>query len=164
MIGINYENLDLDRTNTFLNKVEAHWLNGRRVTVLGTSMGGYWAHVFGHRVGAGAIVMLNPVIDPKQQLKKYAGKETQNRRRVHTFTVEGRAIQRYARLAPKNRDAIPTLVLLATDDARLDYRKALKMFDGQENTTVKIYPKGRHTLNLRQHPARAAILEFVSKR
>lgn len=164
VIGINYETLDADRTAAFLEEVEARWLEGRRVVVVGTSMGGYWAYLFGNRVGARAIVMLNPVVDPARQLAKYVGKQTVNRRRARSFTVDGAAIQRYAPLQPPPRGAIPTLVLLAADDARLDYRKALRLFDGRTNTTVTVYPKGGHNLNLRTHPARAAIVEFVSQR
>ena len=163
VIGINYETLNLDRTTAFLDDVAATWLKGRRVFVLGTSMGGYWANRFGNRVGANAIIMINPVIDPAQQLSKYVGKDASNRRRARTVTVEARQIERYEPLAKRARGKVPTLILLAADDARLDYRKALSLFDGQANATVRVYPDGGHTLDLRTHPARAAIVDFVEK-
>lgn len=163
VIGINYETLNAERTRAFLAAVEARWLKGRRVVVLGTSMGGYWANLFGHRIGAEAIVMLNPAINPARQLAKYVGQEATNRRRRQIYTVDAAALQSYAPLNPKPGSAIPTLVLLAADDSRLDYRKALKLFDGRENVTVRVYPEGGHSLDLRTHPARAALLDFLSK-
>ena len=75
VIGINYDPLNVGGTLEFLNNVHEEWLTGRNVTVLGTSAGAYWANLFGHRIGAQKIILLNPVTDPVRQLGKYIGLE-----------------------------------------------------------------------------------------
>ncbi|MDD9902598.1 MAG: hypothetical protein OXT06_03425 [Rhodospirillaceae bacterium] len=163
VIGINYETLNVDGTNACLDDVETRWLKDRRVVVLGTSLGGYWAYRFGNRIGARAIVMLNPVVDPARQLAKYIGRTLSNARRQRRFAVDAQSLVRYGPIAPKPRNTIPTLVLLAADDARLDYREASEIFGGAASATVTVYPRGGHTLNLREHPARSAIETFLSQ-
>lgn len=163
VIGLNYDPLDIERTRGFLDDVEKRWLRGRRVVVLGTSMGGFWANIFGHRVAAEKIVLLNPVVDPSRQLAKYAGETTTNQRRARTFSVEASAIQHYESIKSEFRVDIPTLVLLTADDERLDHRLAEEMFTGKKDATVVVFPEGGHTMNLRNHRARAAIVDFVSR-
>ena len=163
VIGLNYDPLDIERTRAFLDNVEKRWLRGRRVVVLGTSMGGFWANKFCQRIGAKTIVMLNPVTEPARQLAKYAGIQVTNQRRARSFLVDGAAIQRYANIVPVTPDGIRTLVLLTADDGLLYYRLAWDVFTGKKDATVIVFPEGGHTMNLRVHPARAAIVEFVSK-
>jgi len=161
VIGLNYDPLDVEHTRSFFDGVEKRWLRGRRVVVFGTSMGGFWANIFGHQIAAEKIVMLNPVVDPPRQLAKYVGEVTTNQRRARMFSVKASAIQRYETIKPEFRLDIPTLVLLTADDERLDHRLAEAVFTGRKDTTVAVYPEGGHTMNLRNHPARAAIVDFV---
>ncbi len=162
VIGINYDPLDIERTLAFLDAVEEKWLKGRRTVVLGTSFGAFWANVFGDRIGAQKIVLLNPVTDPTRQLSKYAGEQATNKRRAQSFFVEAAALERYASLNGVKRNGISRLVVLCADDDALDFRDALEFFVGKENTTIIVYPNGGHTLDLREHAARAFIVDFVS--
>ena len=162
VIGINYDPLDIERTLAFLDAVEENWLNGRRTVVLGTSFGALWADVFGHRIGAQKIVLLNPVTEPTRQLSRYVGKQTTNRRRAQSFVVEAAALERYACLNATEPNRISRLVVLSADDDALDFRDALDVFAGKQKTITIVYPDGGHTLDLRKHPARASIVEFVS--
>lgn len=47
------------------------------VVLVGTSLGGYWASVTGKKLGIPA-VLINPVIQPQQILKKHIGMELEN--------------------------------------------------------------------------------------
>ena len=90
VIGVNYDPLDIDRTLAFLDTVGETWLKGRNTTVFGTSLGAFWAELFGKRIGAQKIVLLNPVTEPRRQLSRYIGKEKTNKRRVQTFRSKPR--------------------------------------------------------------------------
>ena len=162
VIGINYDPLDIERTLAFLDAVGEKWLKGRRTGVLGTSIGAFWANVFGHRIGAQKIVLLNPITEPARQLSKYIGKLATNTRRAQSFLVESAALKRYASLNGRIHNGLSRLVVLSADDDVLNFRDALDVFVGKENTIVIVYPDGGHTLNLRKHPARASIMDFVS--
>ncbi len=162
VIGINYDPLDIERTLAFLDAVEEKWLKGRRTVVLGTSFGAFMADVYGHRIGAQKIVLLNPVTEPARQLSGYVGKQASNNRRAQSFLVEAAALERYTSLNANELDGISRLVVLSADDNVLDFRDALEVFAGKQKTITIVYPKGGHTLDLRKHPARAFIVEFVS--
>ena len=164
VIGVNYDPVDIERTLAFLDDVGEKWLKGRRTVVLGTSIGALWANVFGHRIGAQKIVMLNPVTEPARQLSKYVGKQAMNERRAQPFLVEAAALERYASLNTSEPNGISRLVVLSADDDVLDFRDTLDVFAGKQKTTIIVYPNGGHTLDLRKHPARAFIVEFVSSR
>ncbi len=163
VIGINYDPLDIERTLAFLDNVGENWLKGRRTVVLGTSVGAFWADVFGHRIGAQKIIMLNPMTEPARQLSKYVGKQATNKRRAQSFLVEADAIERYTSLITTEPNGISRLVVLSADDDALDFHAALDVFAGKQKTTIIVYPNGGHTLDLRKHPARASIVEFVSR-
>lgn len=162
VIGVNYDPLDVERTLDFLDAVEEKWLKGRSTTVFGTSLGAFWANAFGSRIGARKIVLLNPVTEPARQLSEYVGQQATNERRAQSFLVEAAALERYASLNGRERNGLSRLVVLSADDDELDFREALNVFAGGQSTTVVVYPDGGHTLNLRKHPARAFIVDFVS--
>ncbi len=105
---------------------------------------------------------LNPITEPTRQLSKYVGVQATNKRRAQTFLVEASALERYASLNAIERNGIPRLVVLSADDEELDFRDALNVFAGREKTITMVYPDGGHTMDLRKHPARASIVEFVS--
>jgi predicted esterase YcpF (UPF0227 family) len=162
VIGINYDPLDIGRTLEFLNAVEKKWLRGRSVVVLGTSAGGYWANYFGHHIGAKKIVLLNPITNPITQLRKYVGVPSKNKRRIQKFFVKAESLKAYEGFKDIKQTTIPRLVILTADDKTLNYRKAINFYAGNKNTKVIVYPTGGHTLNLRKHKARAAIIRFVN--
>ena len=162
VIGINYDPLNVGGTLEFLDNVHEEWLTGRNVTVLGTSAGAYWANLFGHRIGAQKIILLNPVTDPVRQLGKYIGLESKNLRRDQSFVVTVEQLAAYKTIGKVNTKGIPRLVILSADDKLLDYRDALDMYAGASKTTIILYSGGGHTINLRKHRARAAIVDFIS--
>ncbi len=106
--------------------------------------------------------MLNPVTDPARQLARYVGKQARNKRRARSYLVEAAALERYGSLRTPVPNGFARLVVLSANDDVIDYRAALGLFGGQQKTMTIVYPEGGHTLDLRKHPARASIVEFVS--
>lgn len=161
VIGVNYDYLDPAATLKNLEKFHETHLKGRSVTVVGTSLGGFWAEYFGTRIGAEKIVLLNPVSQPTVQLIKYAGTEHLNPRRKLTLSVSKDQIMSYAPLEKDGTSAPTRLLILAKDDDKLDYRIALKHYGEKAGTTVKLYDEGGHSINLKKHPAAKFIAAFV---
>lgn len=161
VIGVNYDPLDVPATVAFLDAVNEKYLKGRKVTVLGTSVGGFWARYFGNRIGAHKVVLLNPVVDPRRQLERWVGKVRKNRRRKQSVRVTRAGLEGYGAI-PMRRDRDPrTLLILSADDKVLDPYLAKKTFATSSNVELTWYQTGGHTINLRKHPALERIRAFV---
>ena len=161
VIGVNYDPLDVPATVRFLDAVKEKYLKGRKVTVLGTSIGGFWAWYFGNRIGAYRVVMLNPVVDPRGQLGKWVGKIKKNRRRKQTIHITREKLDGYGGIRMR-RDRDPrTLLILSADDKVIDPYLAKKTFETKSNVELTWYRTGGHTINLKTHPALDRIREFV---
>ncbi len=160
VIGVNYEWFEVERTRDQLDALAAGWLAGRDVTVVGTSLGGWWADWLANRIGARAILS-NPVTDPAEHMMKYAGRAYESARRARTYRFTGAEIARYAALAVEPDPGVPVLVVLTEDDDRVDHRKALALYGGRANATVRVWPTGGHTVDFRSHPAREVVRAFV---
>jgi predicted esterase YcpF (UPF0227 family) len=161
VIGINYDPLDVPATVKFLDAVKKKYLVGRKVTVLGTSLGGYWARYFGNRIGAYRVVLLNPITSPRVQLKKWVGMTRVNTRRKRAVRVTRDQLDAYGEV-PKFRGLRPrTLLILSADDKAIDPHMARKKLASQPNVELAWYRTGGHTINLRKHPALARITKFL---
>ncbi len=160
VIGVNYEWFEVARTRDQLDALAAGWLEGRDVTVVGTSLGGWWADWFANRIGARA-VLSNPVTDPAAHMLKYADVEYESVRRARSYRFTAEEVARYGTLEVVRDAGVPMLVVLTEDDDRIDHRKALGLYDGRPNTTLRVYETGGHTINYRKHPARDVVRAFV---
>ena len=163
-MGINYDYLDPAGTAVHLEAFAREQLKGRRVTVFGTSLGGYWANRFAQSIDAHAAVVVNPVIEPVSWIAKYIGKTKHNPRRDVDFTASAADQREYAALEKVPDRAIRRLVVLTRDDKRLDFRIAEEHYQGRSGAQVTIFANGGHTLNLKKHPARDTIRRFVYER
>ena len=160
-IGVNYDYFAPEKTMAFFEEVRRTHLEGRRVTVIGTSLGGFWALYAGDKLGAEKIVAINPVSAPERFLMKYAGTTQKSSRRAISFKVSASDVRSYGPHPLKNRMPVPTLLVLTKDDDRLD-PISIKSFLAQDpNTTAILYETGGHTINLKKHPARDAIAAWV---
>ncbi len=160
-IGVNYDYFAPEKTMAFFEEVRRTHLQDRRVTVIGTSLGGFWALYAGEKLGAEKIVALNPVSAPERFLMKYVGTTQKSSRRDISFKVTASDVRSYGPHPLENRMPVPTLLILAEDDDRLD-PLSIKSFLAQDpNTTVILYETGGHTINLKKHPARDAIAAWV---
>ena len=128
-LGINYSPLDVAGTQAFLRRVHTEHLQGKRVVVLGTSLGGFWARYFGHIIKAHKVVMLNPMIRPEQQLAKYIG------------TKHG--------IDASNMSGPKSLLIVTRDDDRQPAEAAMQALQGTPKLTVRMYEAGATPLTLK---------------
>ena len=160
-IGINYDPLDVDRTLSFLDDVINTHLKGRNVTVLGTSLGGFWARYLGVKVDAERVVLLNPVLHPAEHMMRYAGTSRENRRRVQHHEITAAKLSGYKKVSARKFSGPNTLLVVTEDDGRVDHKVALQLLRDEPNLTVQAYARGGHTINLKKHPALKRIAQFV---
>ncbi|MGB0505525.1 MAG: YqiA/YcfP family alpha/beta fold hydrolase [Pikeienuella sp.] len=160
-IGVNYNYFDIEGTKVLLEKLAAEELAGRNVTVFGTSLGGFWADWFGRHIGADQIVMINPVPKPSEEMAKHVGITEESTRRAISLTTTAEQVAGYTALEDGGHADIPTLLILTRDDDALDYRLAEQRFAGRPGLQLVMFDEGGHTLNLKKHPARDVIQDFV---
>lgn len=161
VLGLNYDPLEVEATVAFLDRVAKEHLSGKRVTVLGTSLGGFWARYFGARIGARSVVLLNPVIRPARHMLKHEGSTRTNRRRIQDYTIGVGAFDAYQRFDVDRMAGPPTLLIVARDDDRIDPEVALSALKPLPGVVVQVYAEGGHTINLKKHPALGRIATFV---
>lgn len=161
VLGVNYNYLNISETVKKLDEFAESHLKGRKVTVFGTSLGGFWAEYFGNRIGAEKVVQINPVSNPAKQLEKYAGSTQKSKRRAMEFTVTIDQVRSYSTVERSLHPATSSLVVLTADDQLQDHKIAKALYSGRERTKVSIYPSGGHTIDLRKHEAAKEIGEFV---
>jgi predicted esterase YcpF (UPF0227 family) len=164
VVGINYDYLDPHGTVAHLKAFASQGLMGREVTVLGTSLGAFWANWFAGYIGARQVVLVNPVIDPALWINKHLGKTQHNPRRNVDFTATASDRSEYAQIGLAWNTPMRRLVVLTRDDANLDTAIAQGHFAGRADVQLVIYEHGGHTLNLKKHPARNVIIQFVLDR
>lgn len=160
-LGLNYDPLDVEGTVAFLGAVAAEHLQGKNVTVLGTSLGGFWARYLGALIDARTVVLLNPVIDPARHMRKHEGSTRENRRRIKNYEIRPGIFDAYERFDINAMAGPPTLLIVARDDDRLDPEIALAALGSVAGVRTQVYAKGGHTINLKKHPALARIAHFV---
>ncbi len=161
VLGVNYNYLNTAETVKKLDEFAESHLKGRKVTVFGTSLGGFWADYFGNRIGADKVVQINPVSNPAMQLEKYAGSTQKSKRRQKEFTVTLDQVHAYKDVERTSNPATASLVVLTADDQLQDHKIAKALYSGRERTKVSVYATGGHTIDLRKHEAAKEIGEFV---
>lgn len=164
VVGINYDYLDPPATAAHLKAFAREQLQGRRVIVLGTSLGGYWANWFAQHIGAHAAGLVNPVVDPATWITKHIGKTKHNPRRDVDFTASAADQREYAVMERIPDTGMRRLVVLTRDDQHLDFTIARDHYQGQAGVHMVLFENGGHTLNLKKHPVRDTIRTFVYQR
>lgn len=115
-----------------------------RMAVLGSSLGGFYAHVLARQIGCPA-VLLNPAVHPARDLASHIGEHPawhDPAQRVHfdaAFIDELRALE-----ATPVRVPAPTLAVIAKGDVVLDWREMLAAY-GQDQ--VRLHEGGDHALS-----------------
>jgi len=161
VVGFNYDPWSPGKSFAYWDEEIAPQLEGKRVTVLGTSLGGWWAWQLGNRAGVDRIVMINPVIEPGRYLRKYIGESRYVARRKATYLMTEAITDAYAAVEEPAITEARELLVLARDDEQLDYRWAQTKFAARPDARVVIFDHGGHTLDLKSHPAKFVILGFV---
>jgi len=134
----------------------------RRLTLMGSSLGGYYAQYLGaHLAEVERVVLINPALQPQHTLARFIGRNT-NMVTGEVFEFSRRDFETLADydLAPAASPA-PTLVLLDAGDEVIDYRFAAERYS--RSGRVVVYPGGSHRFEHLQ-PAVSEIRAFLKKR
>lgn len=102
-------------------------------TVIGSSMGGYYAaYLCQHYAGLRA-VMINPAVKLADKLSGEVGKLQKNYHNGEEYVFTPEHLQEFAALdIPKLKDPSRCLLMVQTGDEVLDYREAVEYYDGAQ--------------------------------
>ena len=138
------------------HELEHH--RGAAVTLVGSSLGGYYATYLAERHGLRA-VLVNPAVTPQRDLSQYLGPQ----RNLYTgdeYVLTAEHIAEWRRLEVPVTDPARYLLLVETGDETLDYREAVRKYAGARQVVVA---GGDHTL--RSFPDHLPlIIEFAGLR
>ena len=116
-------------------------LNGNTdVTIIGTSLGGFYAYYFASVFMDLGLIMINPVLDPSKHMKKYLGKNRNFKTNEEfVFTADDieelRIMEKEIKSGPNPLPAY--LVMLGRNDDLVDPQKTAKVFFNSPH--VKFY-------------------------
>lgn len=113
----------------------------RRVTLVGSSLGGFYATWFAEERGLRA-VLINPAITPHIGLQAYLGTQ-RNLYTAQEYEVTPAHLEGWAALLRERVDPERYLLLLETGDELLDWREAAAKYEGAR---MVIRFGGDHTL------------------
>jgi len=121
-----------------------------RPTLVGSSLGGFYATYFGERFDLRA-VLINPAIRPYLGLEAFLGTQ-QNLYTGETYELTRTDLDGWRALAVEHVDPERYLLLLETGDELLDWREAARKYEGARTV---IRDGGDHTLqSFAEHLAR----------
>jgi len=112
-----------------------------RPTLVGSSLGGFYATHFAERLGLRA-VLINPAITPYVGLEGYLGTQ-KNLYTGETYELTRADLDAWRTLAVERVDPERYLLLLETGDEILDWRQAARKYEGARTV---IRDGGDHTL------------------
>ena len=106
------------------------------LTLVGSSLGGFYATVMAERLGCRA-ALLNPAVHPHLNFEKYVGPQ-ENLYTHEKFTLTHEHVEELRDLDPGNVTRPGRYWLFVeTGDVVLDYRDAVKLYDGALQTVVR---------------------------
>jgi hypothetical protein len=125
----------------FIRRLRRENPQSRTLMLIGSSLGGFWARRLAPEFGA-RMVLINPSIRPDETLARHTGRYRNEATGEETVLTpeDARALKAHC-VGPCN-PAVPTLLLLDTNDEVLDYRIAEAALRGCGKTIV--YPGGSH--------------------
>jgi len=125
----------------YIAQARAERPEDKKLLLVGSSMGGFWARYLAPELGAG-MVLINPAMHPERDLLNVVGVNKNFATGEEYVLTEGqvRALGRYQ--VPHCNPKVPTLVLLDEADELLDYRVAQAYY--AECGRVIVYPGGSH--------------------
>ena len=111
------------------------------VTLVGSSLGGFYATWFAEKHGLKA-VLINPAIHPHRDLRVFLGVQ-QNLHAGEKYELTEAHVAQWARLFVPAVTPSRYLLLVETGDELLDYREAVEKYAGAKQVVVQ---GGDHTL------------------
>ena len=116
-------------------------LQPRPITLIGSSLGGYYATWLAETYGLRA-VLINPAVRPHQDLRAFLGAQ-QNLYTGERYTLTEDHLSEWAGLFVRRVTPSRYLLLVETGDEVLDYREAVERYAGAKQVVV---PGGDHSL------------------
>lgn len=113
----------------------------RPLTLVGSSLGGFYATWFAEKHGLKA-VLINPAVHPHRDLRVFLGAQ-QNLHTGEKYELSEAHIAQWAQLLVPAITPARYLLLVETGDEVLDYREAVGKYVGAKQVVV---PGGDHTL------------------
>lgn len=136
-------------------EAELERLKGRKITLVGSSLGGFYATWFAEKRDLRA-VLINPAIDPHVGLRAFLGPQ-QAYHGGESYELTEEHLRQWEKLFLTQVHPERYLLLVETGDEVLDYRVAVAKYRGAEQIVVQ---GGDHTLA--SFPAHIpAIMEFA---
>lgn len=121
----------------------ADWPQGQ-MAVMGSSLGGFYAHVLARQIGC-PVVLLNPAVHPARDLAGHIGEHPAWHDPQQRLFFDARFIDELRRLeATPTRVQPPTLAVIAQGDEVLDWRE---MRDAYGQDRLRLIEGGDHALS-----------------
>ncbi len=124
-----------------LVQAELERRTGEPITLVGSSLGGYYATYLAERHDLRA-VLINPAVNPQRDLHKYLGPQ-RNLYSGEQYELTPAHIEQLQALWIERIDPHRYLLLVETGDEVLDYREAMARYAGARQVVVE---GGDHTL------------------
>lgn len=125
----------------YFTSVRAEHPRDKKLLLVGSSMGGFWARYLAPELGAG-MALINPAMHPETDLLNLVG-VNRNLATGEEYVLTEEQVRALARYAmPRCVPTVPTLVLLDEADELLDYREAEAFY--RDCGRVIVYPGGSH--------------------
>lgn len=118
--------------------------NGEPLTLVGSSMGGFYGHLLAGRVACSHLFLINPALRPAELLAAHIG-ETMTTARGERYAVTDELVEAFRGWqleAPCAERHPPTTLLLEAGDEVIDYRIAAELY--RPCAQVLVYDGGDH--------------------
>ena len=114
------------------------------MAVLGSSLGGFYAHVLARQIGC-PVVLLNPAVHPARDLAAHVGEHPAWHDPAQRIHFDARFIEELRQLeATPAQHTPPTLVVIAKGDEVLDWREMLAAYG---NDRVRLLEGSDHAIS-----------------
>ncbi len=160
LIGFNYDYTDIEANQQAFTDLFRNHLQTKRVVVLGTSLGGYWAEYILNTFPVNGAILINPAMQPGGVLRNNIG-DVFSKRRQTTVTVTEEHAQGYERHKWPDSPSGRRLVVLSLDDELIPPATAQQRFGGLPNTRMVEFAEGGHNIPLERPDVAEAITTFV---
>ncbi len=125
----------------YLARVRTQHPQDKKLLLVGSSLGGFWARHLAAELGAG-MALINPAMHPETDLLDVVG-PNKNEATGEEYVLTAEQVKALARCKHSHCDSkVPTLVLLDEADDVLDYRAAQDYYRGCGK--IIVYPGGSH--------------------
>lgn len=160
IVGFNYNYFDVEANTDAFGQAWSELFEGKNIIAAGTSLGGFWANYFTGKFGIDKLLIINPVVDPVNQLRQFVGSHYIEKRQEE-LVVTAEDLENYRDLTIPTSEDTRRLVILTRDDETLDYNLALDKYSDNELNKVVVFDNGGHTLDLDEPRFMSIIKKFI---